>query len=80
MQSRWEKQGDRIEVRVQIPANTTAEIILEGASLAESREGGQALSGVQGILAANETEGGVVVSAGSGAYCFTYPGRQPERS
>ncbi|UUZ80252.1 hypothetical protein LJK88_35775 [Paenibacillus sp. P26] len=72
--------GDRIEVRVQIPANTTAEIILEGASLAELREGGQALSGVQGILAANETEGGVVVSAGSGAYCFTYPGRQPERS
>lgn len=55
-----------------IPANTTAEIVLRGASLAGLKEGGRPLDAADGILSASEDAGGVTLSVGSGVYAFEY--------
>ncbi|MCC3374467.1 alpha-L-rhamnosidase [Cohnella sp. REN36] len=71
--SRWSRsEGGRMDVRIVIPPNTTAEIELPGAALAETRENGVILGTENGILSAEQAEGGVRLTAGSGHYRFTY--------
>lgn len=68
-------EDDFVEVEVKIPANTSAEILLPAAALADVRENGVELGHLQGILSTEETPEGVRISAGSGEYCFTYKKR-----
>jgi len=73
VKSGWEKSGDKIIIKVLIPANTTATIILQtpdadkitekGTSLKEKKE-------FSDILVRNNT---VTFTAGSGEYIFEYP-------
>ncbi|WP_342044068.1 family 78 glycoside hydrolase catalytic domain [Bacillus sp. OTU530] len=76
IESNWSVDNNQIIVKVQIPANTTAEIILPGASLSNVMEGNLEWNMVEGIHSANEVEGGARLLAGSGSYYFTYPKHQ----
>lgn len=68
----WRAAGSRIEVYAEIPANTTAEIVLRGAALSGLTESGSALEGREGVESAVEHGDGVTVKAGSGRYLFSY--------
>jgi alpha-L-rhamnosidase len=71
--SAWTLTEEQAVVEVEIPANTTAEVHLPGARLAETLEGGQPLQAGDGIAAPVETESGLKLTLGSGRYRFVYP-------
>lgn len=68
--SSWELDGNRLELRVEIPANTTATIRVPDATLGTTTESGRALSEAPGITDVSEENGAVVVETGSGSYRF----------
>ena len=72
IESGWNVDGDRIEVYVRIPENTTAEIALPGAAVDKVYEGSQELRSSKGILSITENEQGLRIEVGSGAYRFVY--------
>ncbi|MFM9278373.1 glycoside hydrolase family 78 protein [Paenibacillus jiagnxiensis] len=72
IESGWRVSGSRIEVDVVIPANTTAEIVLKGATRTSVKEDGLALENVEGIHSVAENSEGLFITAGSGSYCFAY--------
>jgi len=72
IESAWSVNNGRIEVRVRIPANTTAEIVLPGARANGLLEGNQELQSAEGILSVTEMEQGLRIEAGSGSYRFVY--------
>ncbi|UJF34515.1 alpha-L-rhamnosidase [Paenibacillus hexagrammi] len=68
----WRVDGANIEVSVEIPPNTTAELVLRGAYVHGLKESGHELAGVDGVQSAAETGQGVRLILGSGCYTFTY--------
>ncbi|MBM7568862.1 alpha-L-rhamnosidase [Paenibacillus sacheonensis] len=72
IESGWKQEGGETVVRIAIPANATADVILEGISLAELQESGNAAAAADGVLTAADTEGGVLLTVGSGEYAFRY--------
>ncbi|MFC4302264.1 family 78 glycoside hydrolase catalytic domain [Cohnella boryungensis] len=68
----WKIEGDRFEVSLTIPANTTAEVVLRGATLDQLAKHGGDSADAAGIAAAKDTERGAVLTVGSGTYCFIY--------
>lgn len=72
IEASWRVEGDRIEVQAVIPANTTAEIVLRGATAAGVSESGSTLSNAEGILSVEESEDGLKLKIGSGTYRFAY--------
>ncbi|GGG22612.1 glycoside hydrolase family 78 protein [Paenibacillus abyssi] len=71
--SRWSKlENGRMEIRVSIPVNAAADIVLPDALLDVVTEGGKALAEADGIAEAMQTDTGVSLSAGSGDYVFIY--------
>ncbi|MFS0778117.1 family 78 glycoside hydrolase catalytic domain [Neobacillus sp. 3P2-tot-E-2] len=71
IRSSWHLTQDEVEIEVEIPANTTAEILLPNARLSEVREGNQPL--ISGnIPAYSESKEGVRLTVGSGSYHFKY--------
>ncbi|MGF7030759.1 alpha-L-rhamnosidase [Paenibacillus mucilaginosus] len=68
----WRMDGEEIEVHVEIPANTTAEVVLKGASLAALKEGGADTAASEGVESAVGTEQGARLVVGSGTYRFRY--------
>ena len=78
VRSAWKKQDDGgMTLEAAVPANTTAEIVLPGAELDAVLESGRKLAAgdggdAAGIVSAKQVEGGVLVSAGSGEYTFTW--------
>lgn len=71
--SSWSLTNEEIEVKVQIPPNTTAEVVLPNAKLNTIQESGYGLNLVEGVHSVTETETGLVLSVGSGMYQFVYP-------
>ncbi|WP_159888617.1 alpha-L-rhamnosidase [Paenibacillus puerhi] len=70
---RWERtDGDRVDIRVTIPANATGVIRLPLAAVDGVRESGLPLEQAEGLKVAEESEEGVTLEAGSGDYRFTY--------
>ncbi|SIR64784.1 alpha-L-rhamnosidase [Paenibacillus sp. RU4T] len=70
----WTVEGEKVEVTAEVPANTAAEVFLQGASLAVLTEGGRPFRDVEGVLEAVEDGSGVALQVGSGSYRFAYPG------
>ena len=66
--------GTRLSLAVDVPVNTTADIVLPGQSTAWVREDGAVLSEVPGVLATSVGAGKVTVTVGSGSYQFTSTG------
>jgi alpha-L-rhamnosidase len=69
----WKREGDTFRLRVIIPVNTTASVILpQGGKPENIRESGKPLNEVQGILSSKQDIEDVLLELGSGDYDFTY--------
>ncbi|MEN1680516.1 MAG: family 78 glycoside hydrolase catalytic domain [Planctomycetota bacterium] len=69
--SDWRRDGDRLQWRVTIPPNTTAELRIPRAANTVLQEGGNAIDEVEGVHAVSEGDAAYAVSVGSGSYSFT---------
>ncbi|WP_281890685.1 alpha-L-rhamnosidase [Paenibacillus sp. YYML68] len=69
----WERQENgAISVKVTIPPNTGATVILPGAVLDRVEESGVPAMTAEGVRSAVQTEAGVQLEVGSGEYQFMY--------
>ncbi len=66
----WEKDGTRISMRVEIPANTRATIYIPGTDVGKITENGAPLSSSKAIKVTGQEDGYTVVETGSGKYHF----------
>jgi alpha-L-rhamnosidase len=71
--SSWTITEDEVRMEVQIPVNTTAEIILPNALLTDVLEGSLPITVSEGILSQTEVRDGVRLEVGSGIFHFVYP-------
>ncbi|MFP7296368.1 family 78 glycoside hydrolase catalytic domain [Neobacillus niacini] len=71
--SAWTITEHEVQIEVEIPVNTSAEIILPHAKLIDIQEGGGPLTASKGILSKTQALDGVHLEAGSGVYRFNYP-------
>ena len=70
IKSEWKKNGNELEWKVTIPANSSATIYIPATSLADVTESGQDLSTIEGVQSVNWENGSAVVQVGSGQYKF----------
>jgi alpha-L-rhamnosidase len=70
--SDWTIQSDKFNLTVEIPANSSATVILPDAKQDEVWSDEKALTDVEGITAIRQQGENVVVSLGSGTYSFSY--------
>ncbi|MCC6232965.1 MAG: family 78 glycoside hydrolase catalytic domain [Verrucomicrobiales bacterium] len=75
IESGWRRQGDRLRLRVSIPANTTARVRIPASRLEGITESGHPLSTAPGVSLVDTAEGRVAVDIGSGTYEFESPWR-----
>ncbi len=68
--SSWKKEGSKLTLMIEIPANTTATIYLPASNADAVREGDRTLSAA-GISVTGTEPGYVVLKTGSGIYNFT---------
>jgi alpha-L-rhamnosidase len=71
--SGWELKDRQLTLKIEIPANTTATVMLPQATLQKVLEGGQPLTQGKGIMRSSQNGQIAVVEVGSGRYEFTYP-------
>ncbi|MGM0900654.1 MAG: family 78 glycoside hydrolase catalytic domain [Bacillota bacterium] len=71
--SSWRLTEGEVAIEAEIPANTSAVIILPDAKLEVVRESGRLLTLSEGILSQIDTKEGVRLKVGSGRYRFVYP-------
>ncbi len=69
--SSWRRAGERFQLEVSIPANTTAKVYLPASDVAQVTEGGKAVARVASVKFLGMEEGRVVLEVGSGQYKFT---------
>jgi alpha-L-rhamnosidase len=70
--SAWKITHEEVTVEVEIPVNTTAQVILPFAEKGNVKENGIGLTKAVGIFDINQTENGVSLVVGSGNYRFIY--------
>ena len=68
--SSWRRKGDRFELSVTVPPNTTALVHVPAASPEAVVEGGVAVSLVPGVELVSSDAGGVVLAVAAGVYRF----------
>lgn len=66
----WAVDGEDLSLAVEVPVNTTAEVVLPAESEWSVTEGGQLLADVEGVVDVTAENGEVVVTVGSGSYDF----------
>ncbi|WP_160720564.1 alpha-L-rhamnosidase [Bacillus sp. USDA818B3_A] len=74
--SAWSITHEKVTVEIEIPANTTAEIVLPNADLQDVREGNTALTELDDVVDLKESSAGVSFVMGSGSYRFVYPNKR----
>jgi alpha-L-rhamnosidase len=70
IESHWRRRDGGIEMQVRVPANTTAELLIPAAGVADVLEGDRPLAATPGIRVIGMRDGVVVVEVGSGRYRF----------
>ena len=70
--SGWERKEGKITVRIKIPANTIATIVLPAAAEANITENGKALTGNTNFSNIKSTNNQTTLEAGSGEYIFEF--------
>ena len=68
--SEWRRIGNKFELNVEVPANTTATIHVPALSAEAIEESGRPLSRVEGVKFLREENGCFVMSVQSGKYRF----------
>jgi alpha-L-rhamnosidase len=71
--SEWKKQGNAIELNIQIPVNTTATVYLPGTTEASVTEGGKKPG--KDIRFLRKENGRLLYTLGSGSYAFKVTGK-----
>ncbi len=71
--SRWQRSEKELSLEVEIPANTTATVLVPSANATSITESGKALAGLPDIRVAGMENGYVVLKVGSGKYRFVTP-------
>jgi alpha-L-rhamnosidase len=66
----WNLTGGDLSLHVDVPVNTTADVVIPADSAYAVTEGGHLLDGVDGITDVSSDGGQVTVSVGSGGYDF----------
>ncbi|WP_244930969.1 family 78 glycoside hydrolase catalytic domain [Nocardioides sp. W7] len=66
----WTLDGEDLDLRVDVPVNTTAEVVLPAENTYSVTEGGALLTGVDGVTGATDDGDTVTVTVGSGSYDF----------
>ena len=69
--SAWQRDGERFDLDVTVPPNTSAEVTLWETRVDRIREGGRALNGDPGVRDVRQVGPDVVVTVASGKYEFT---------
>ncbi len=70
IESHWRRRDGGVELRVRVPANTTAEVHVPAAGVADVLEGDGPLTVAPGTRVIGVVDGAVIVEVGSGAYRF----------
>jgi len=70
VKSKWEKNGQAIDLRIEIPANTTAKVYLPGKPENRITENGRNLAQADGVEIIGEQNGRLLVEVQSGRYHF----------
>jgi alpha-L-rhamnosidase len=78
--SAWHRQNDRLQLEVQVPAGSQAQVVLQAASADDIRESGAPLPKAHGVLAARSQAGQVTITIGSGRYHFDAPAPSTSRA
>ena len=71
--SRWQHSEKEMSLEVEIPANTTATVLVPASSATTITEGGKPLAGLPDIRVAGMENGWVILKIGSGKYRFVTP-------
>jgi alpha-L-rhamnosidase len=71
LSSEWKRVNGALKLEVNIPANTTAEIVIPAASADAVREGNAPAKSAPGVQTASWKEGRLTLRVGSGRYEFT---------
>lgn len=66
----WRADSGRLTLRVTIPANSTATVWIPSTKNAEIREGGEVITGAEGVILQHRAAQALVVEIGSGEYSF----------
>ena len=66
----WKTQGEDLSLTVDVPVNTTADVVLPAANQYAVSEGGHLLADVDGVTDVTATDDLVTVTVGSGHYEF----------
>jgi alpha-L-rhamnosidase len=70
IESNWQLEDKTLTVKIEIPPNTTATVLLPSAVLTEVTEGGKPLSKANGIMEMSQQKDAAVIQIGSGQYVF----------
>lgn len=70
--SKWEKSGETFTLDIEIPVNTTAQIVLPTKNQDNILESGNKISSANPISVSQDINGKVVVEVGSGKYFFEF--------
>ncbi len=70
IETEWQLNGDQLNLTVQIPANTTATIVLPATNQDDVRENGRSLAEINDLQFIKQEAGRVSLAAGSGRYQF----------
>ncbi|WP_081795008.1 family 78 glycoside hydrolase catalytic domain [Nocardioides sp. URHA0020] len=66
----WSTTGDDLSLEVEVPVNTTAEVVVPAGNQYAVTEGGHLLADVDGVTDVAAVDGSVTVTVGSGHYEF----------
>ncbi len=70
----WQQQDDELQLRVTIPANTTATVYVPAKDAAGVTEGGQPAEKAEAVKLLRTEDGAAVFEIGSGSYVFASKG------
>ncbi|MFM7181946.1 MAG: alpha-L-rhamnosidase C-terminal domain-containing protein [Verrucomicrobiales bacterium] len=68
--SRWEKQGKSLDMKVTIPANSSAIVHVPGSDAAKSKESGKPAADAKGVKVMAIKDGYAILEVHSGSYHF----------
>ncbi len=70
--SGWERNGNRISIRVTVPPNCTATVVIPADAVVKVTESGKSLEGNKTFSDVKAENGNVMLDTGSGNYTFEY--------
>ena len=73
MATDWQEKDGKLRFNVEIPANTSAQVVLPAPSADAITEGGHPLAKAPGVQVLRVEVTNVVLSLGSGHYVFVMP-------